>query len=155
MTTTIAPRPWRQAPRRSRSMKHCGQWPRSNTTRDTPCGSRANRHGLPNPDSAEYQALFTAALPGAMLINAVLCHRAIRTLVVDYEARARARSQERLLYRHGVHVITAVMMKRLRNRIGAAAVVETAAITALLSQPDTLDLLRQTNVHLRARAPDL
>jgi hypothetical protein len=98
---------------------------------------------LANPDSAEYQALFTAALPGATLINAVLCHRAIRTLVVDYEARARARSQERLLYRHGVHVITAVMMKRLRNRIGAAAVVETAAIAALLSQPDTLDLLRQ------------
>jgi AIPR protein len=98
---------------------------------------------LANPDSAEYQALFAAALPGATLINAVLCHRAIRTLVVDYEARARARSQERLLYRHGVHVITAVMMKRLRNRIGAAAVVETAAIAALLSQPDTLDLLRQ------------
>lgn len=98
---------------------------------------------LANPDSAEYQALFTAALPGATLINAVLCHRAIRTLVVDYEARARARSQERLLYRHGVHVITAVMMKRLRNRIGAAAVVDTPAIAALLSQPDTLDLLRQ------------
>ena len=98
---------------------------------------------LANPDSAEYQALFTTTLPGAALVNAVLCHRAIRTLVVDYEARARARSQERLLYRHGVHVITAVMMKRLRNRIGAAAVVETAAIAALLSQPDTLDLLRQ------------
>ena len=98
---------------------------------------------LANPDSAEYQALFAAALPGATLINAVLCHRAIRTLVVDYEARARARSQERLLYRHGVHVLTAVMMKRLRNRIGAAAVVDTPAIAALLSQPDTLDLLRQ------------
>lgn len=98
---------------------------------------------LANPDSAEYQALFTTTLPGAALVNAVLCHRAIRTLVVDYEARARARSKERLLYRHGVHVITAVMMKRLRNRIGAAAVVDTAAIAALLSQPDTLDLLRQ------------
>ena len=98
---------------------------------------------LANPDSAEYQALFTSTLPGATLVNAVLCHRAIRTLVVDYEARARARSQERLLYRHGIHVITAVMMKRLRNRIGAAVVVDTAAIAALLSQPDTLDLLRQ------------
>jgi hypothetical protein len=98
---------------------------------------------LANPDSAEYQALFTTTLPGATLVNAVLCHRAIRTLVVDYEARARARSQERLLYRHGIHVITAVMMKRLRNRIGVAVVVDTAAIAALLSQPDTLDLLRQ------------
>ena len=98
---------------------------------------------LANPDSAEYQALFTTTLPGAALVNAVLCHRAIRTLVVDYETRAGARSQERLIYRHGIHVITAVMMKRLRNRIGAAMVVDTAAIAALLSQPDTLDLLRQ------------
>jgi hypothetical protein len=103
---------------------------------------------LANPDSAEYQALFTATLPGATLVNAVMCHRAIRTLVVDYEARARARSQERLIYRHGIHVITAVMMKRLRNRIGAAAVVDTPAIAALLSQPDTLDQLRQQTFSL-------
>jgi hypothetical protein len=98
---------------------------------------------LANPVSAEYQALFATTLPGAALVNAVLCHRAIRALVVDYEARARARSQERLLYRHGVHVITAVMMKRLRHRISSAEVVDRAAIAALLSQSDTLDLLRQ------------
>src|SRR5690606_10893864 len=73
---------------------------------------------LANPDSAEYQALFANTLTGAALVNAVLCHRAIRALVVDYELRAPARSQERLIYRHGIHVITAVMMKRLRNRIG-------------------------------------
>ena len=103
---------------------------------------------LANPDSVEYQALFTTTLPGAALVNAVLCHRAIRTLVVDYETRAGARSQERLIYRHGIHVITAVMMKRLRNRIGAAVVVDTAAIAALLSQPDTLDLLRQQTFSL-------
>lgn len=103
---------------------------------------------LANPDSAEYQALFTTTLPGATLVNAVLCHRAIRILVVDYEARAQARSQERLIYRHGIHVITAVMMKRLRTRIGAAAVVDTAAIAALLSQPDTLDQLRQQTFSL-------
>lgn len=98
---------------------------------------------LSNPDSAEYQALFTTTLPGAKLINAVLCHRAIRTLIVDYETRAPARSQERLIYRHSIHVSTAVMMKRLHNRISAAAVVDTAAISALLSRPDTLDQLRQ------------
>ncbi len=98
---------------------------------------------LAKPDAAECQALFTTALPGAALVNAVLCHRAIRTLVVDYETRVGARSQERLIYRHGIHVITAVMMQRLRNRIGAAAVVDTAAIAALLSQPDTLGQLRQ------------
>ena len=98
---------------------------------------------LANPDSAEYQALFANTLKGAALVNAVLCHRAIRALVVDYELRAPARSQERLIYRHGIHVITAVMMKRLRNRIGAAAVVDVAEIDALLSQADTLDQLRQ------------
>ncbi len=98
---------------------------------------------LANPDSTEYQALFANTLTGAALVNAVLCHRAIRALVVDYERRAPARSQERLIYRHGIHVITAVMMKRLRNRIGAAAVVDVAAINALLSQADTLDQLRQ------------
>lgn len=98
---------------------------------------------LANADSPEYQALFAATLPGATLINAVLCHRAIRTLIVDYETRAPARSQERLVYRHGIHVIMAVMMKRLRNRIGAAAIINTATISALLSQSDTLDQLRQ------------
>lgn len=101
---------------------------------------------LANPDSAEYQALFTAALPGVTLVNAVLCHRALRALVVDYEQKAPARSQERLIYRHGVHVITAVMMKRLRNRIGAAAVIDPAVTPALISQP--LDQLRQQTFDL-------
>lgn len=98
---------------------------------------------LANPDSSEYQALFTVTLSGAALVNAVLCHRAIRSLIVDYETRAPARSQERLIYRHGVHVITPVMMKRLRKRIGAAVVIDSVAISALLSRPDTLDQLRQ------------
>ena len=101
---------------------------------------------LANPDSVEYQGLFTAGLSGALLVNAVLYHRAIRTLVVDYEQNAPARSQERLIYRHGIHVITTVMMKRLRNRIRAAAVIDPAAIPALISQP--LDQLRQQTFDL-------
>lgn len=101
---------------------------------------------LANPDSAEYQALFTDALPGVVLVNTVLCHRAIRTLVVDYEQKAPARSQERLIYRHGIHAITAVMMKRLRNKIGAAAVIDPATIPALISHP--LDQLRQQSFDL-------
>ncbi|HGM4225928.1 AIPR family protein [Pseudomonas aeruginosa] len=101
---------------------------------------------LANPDSVEYQGLFTAGLSGALLVNAVLYHRAIRTLVVDYEQNAPARSQERLIYRHGIHVITTVMMKRLRNRIRAASVIDPAAIPALISQP--LDQLRQQTFDL-------
>lgn len=96
---------------------------------------------LANPDSTEYQALFSTELTGATLINAILCHRAIRALVVDYEKLAPARSQERLIYRHGVHIITAAMMKRLRNRIVAAAVIDPATIPGMISQP--LDQLRQ------------
>ena len=80
------------------------------------------------------------------LINAVLCHRAIRTLVVDYEQKAAARSQEKLIYRHAIHVITAVMMKRLRQRVGAAAVIEATTIPGLISQP--LDALRQQTFDL-------
>lgn len=101
---------------------------------------------LANPESAEYQALFPATLTGVAIVNAVLCHRAIRTLVVDYEQKAAARSQEKLIYRHAIHVITCVMMKRLRQRISAAAVIDAATIPGLISQP--LDQLRQQTFDL-------
>ena len=101
---------------------------------------------LANPDSAEYEALFPSTLTGVAVVNAVLCHRAIRALVVDYEQEGSAPRQERLIYRHGVHVITAVMMKRLRGRIGAAAIIDAATIPGLLSEP--LDLLRQQTFDL-------
>ncbi|WP_233863698.1 AIPR family protein [Paraburkholderia adhaesiva] len=101
---------------------------------------------LADPESAEYQALFPGVLSGTTLINAVLCHRAIRTFVVDYEQNAAARSQEKLIYRHALHVIMAVMMKRLRQRIGATTVIDSTAIPALISQP--LDQLRQQTFDL-------
>jgi hypothetical protein len=96
---------------------------------------------LANPESVEYQALFLETLSGVALINAVLCHRAIRVLVVGYERNAAMRSQEKLIYRHAVHAIATVMMKRLRQRISAAAVLDTAGIPGLISQ--SLDQLRQ------------
>lgn len=96
---------------------------------------------LADPESAEYQALFSPALNGLVLVNAVLCHRAIRTLVVDYDQKAPARSVERLIYRHGIHAIAAVAMKRLRQRSSGAAVLDVSALLTLLSQP--LDQLRQ------------
>ena len=101
---------------------------------------------LANPESAEYQALFPGTLSGLALVNAFLCHQAIRKLVVDYEQNAAARSQEKLIYRHALHDITAVMMKRLRQRIGATAVINPASISALISQP--LDQLRQQTFDL-------
>lgn len=101
---------------------------------------------LANPDSIEYQALFPVTLSGAALVNAVLCHRAIRAQVVNYEQTAPTRSQEKLIYRHAIFVIMTVMMKRLRNRISAAEIIESAALPALISQP--LDQLRQHTFEL-------
>jgi hypothetical protein len=77
------------------------------------------RPGWPTPSQPEYQRLFDAQLTGAALINAVLCSRVIRDLLLSSDLRRPARSQERLVYRHGVHAITAVMMKRLRTKIRA------------------------------------
>jgi hypothetical protein len=94
---------------------------------------------LANPNTGEYQALFNATLAGVTLVNAVLYYRAIRAVVVGYEQNAR--NLERLIYRHGVHVIAAVMMKRLHARVSATDVLDPAPIARLISQP--LDELRQ------------
>lgn len=96
---------------------------------------------LANPDGAEYQRLFDAQLTGAALINAVLCCRVIRDLLLGSELRAPSRSQERLVYRHGVHAITAVLMKRLRTKIRAAVPMDPDTLPALVSLP--FDELRQ------------
>lgn len=101
---------------------------------------------LTNSDSPEYKVLFTETLSGAILINSVLYLRHIRTLVMSYEQGAPMRSQERLIYRHGIHVISAAILKRLRNRIGSASIVDSTTIPALISQP--LDQLRQNVLDL-------
>lgn len=96
---------------------------------------------LSDPESAEYRSLFTVLLTGATLVNAVLCHRLLRALMLDNEQKAKARSQERLIYRHGSQVITAVILKRLVGRIRSANVIDIATIPPLISQP--FDQLRQ------------
>ena len=111
---------------------------------------------LANPESAEYQALFSAQLTGTTLVNVVLCYRAIRAVVLDNEQKAKAKSQERLVYRHGGQAIAAAMMKRLRTRIDGAAAMEAAAIAPLISLP--LDQLRQdafdlAGQHLKFEGP--
>lgn len=103
---------------------------------------------LANPESPEYQVLFPPQLTGAILINTVLCHRAIRALIVDYEQKAPAGSQERLIYRNGGQVINALMLKRLRDRIAAAVVIDASVLPELISQP--LDQLRQEAFDLAA-----
>lgn len=111
---------------------------------------------LANPDSAEYQAMFSTQLTGTTLVNAVLCYRAIHAIVLDNEQKAKARSQERLVYRHGGQAIAAAMMKRMRTRIGGAAAMDAATIAPLISLP--LDQLRQdafdlAGQHLKFEGP--
>lgn len=96
---------------------------------------------LADPESSDYQALFPESLQGMVLVNTVNFHRTIRALILSYEQTAPARSLERLVYRHASYVIAAVMMKRLRQRIGSATVIDPATMPALISQP--LDQLRQ------------
>lgn len=102
---------------------------------------------LSNPDSLEYQMLFSSTLQGVVLVNAVLCYRAIRALVLGYDDRARG--QERLIYRHGIYVIITVMMKRLRNRINAPTPINQSELSAFLSH--SLDELRQQTFDLGQR----
>lgn len=104
---------------------------------------------LATVDSAEYQSLFSEQLSGVALVCAVHCHRAIRSLVIDYEQRAPLRSQERLVYRHGGNVITSVMLKRLRKRINSANVIEPDGLLQLISAE--LDALRETSAELFSR----
>lgn len=99
-----------------------------------------------DPNSVEYQTLFPSTLKGVNLVNAVLCYRALRLLVLEYEHRATAHSQEKLIYRHGIHVIMAVMMKRLRQRITGAGLIDGGVISGIISQP--LDKLRQDAIDL-------
>ncbi len=82
-------------------------------------------------------------------MNAVHCHRAIRSLVIDYEQRAPLRSQERLVYRHGGNVISSVMLKRLRKSINSTNVIEPDGLSQLISAE--LDALRETSAELFSR----
>lgn len=104
---------------------------------------------LATVDSAEYQSLFGEQLSGVVLVNAVHCHRAIRSLVMDYEQRAPMRSQERLVYRHGGNVISSVMLKRLRKSINSTNVIEPDGLSKLISAE--LDALRETSAELFSR----
>jgi hypothetical protein len=94
--------------------------------------------------SAHYQAIFTDSLRGIRLVNAVLFSRHIHKLLKI--ADATSYGTERLVYRHGLHAIGFVLLKRLRSRIDIAKPVDAAHIAALLSHP--FDELRQQAANL-------
>lgn len=99
---------------------------------------------LADPDSIEYQMLFPTTLTGSALVNAILCYRAIRSVVVGYHQRTRG--LEKLVYLHAAQIITTVMMKRLRNCIRTEHVIDATMLLTLISAP--LDQLRQETFDL-------
>jgi len=94
---------------------------------------------LADPESSEYKGIFTQQLSGMTLVNSVVCYRAVRLILLDNEQKASG--QERLIYRNGSYAITAVMLKRLRDKIEGAALLDAASVRVMISQP--LDQLRQ------------
>jgi len=93
-----------------------------------------------NDASSEYyQRIFADTLKGVRLANAVLITRRIQQLVRI--ADLASSGIERLVYRHGIHAICAVLLKRLRSKIDVAQPINPAQIGQLLSQP--FDELRQ------------
>lgn len=94
---------------------------------------------LADSDSNEYKALFSASLSGTTLVNSVLCYRAVKGVLSENEQKAKG--QERLIYRNGANVIASIMMKTLRTQTQSAALLQSATLKALISQP--LDQLRQ------------
>lgn len=96
---------------------------------------------LSNPDSKFYKKIFHNALSGVYVINAVLCYQEIRKLLIQADRQAPSRSLERMIYRHGIYAISAVIMKRLRGYIKSASVIDMDKIRSAISYP--LDELRQ------------
>ena len=104
---------------------------------------------LATVESTEYQMLFNEQLFGSVLVNSVLCLREIRDMVIDYEQRASARSQERLVYRHGLNVIAAVMLKRLKKYIDSPQLINSVDLPQRISAD--LDQLRETSAQCFTR----
>lgn len=104
---------------------------------------------LATVESTEYQTLFNEQLSGSVLVSSVLCLREIRDMVIDYEQRASARSQERLVYRHGLNVIAAVMLKRLKKYIDSPQLINSVDLPQRISTD--LDQLRETSAQCFTR----
>jgi hypothetical protein len=94
---------------------------------------------IADADSQIYKTLFMESLTGCKLANAVFYARTIQQL-----ARASEQSSkgiEKLTYRHGVHAIGSVLVKRLAKKIDASQVIDRGQIRVQISVP--FDELRQ------------
>ena len=90
-------------------------------------------------DTDEYKSAFTGKLTPFEVVNAVRAFRYISERMRD-EAE-KAKGQDRLIYKHCGYVLAWVLMKRLRQSIHGAALIDRAKIAKELSKP--LDDVRE------------
>ncbi|MFS1906229.1 AIPR family protein [Vibrio lentus] len=92
-----------------------------------------------NQESAEYQAIFSTDLQGAVAINAVNCYLAIQSLCTAAE-RSNP-SPEKLVYRHFTYCITTLLMAQFKGIVTAPEITEKDVFEGLISR--AFDELRQ------------
>lgn len=92
-----------------------------------------------NQESAEYQAIFSTDLQGAVAINAVNCYLAIQGLCTAAE-RSNP-SPEKLVYRHFTYCITTLVMAQFHGTINDPKITDQAVFEGLISR--AFDELRQ------------
>lgn len=95
---------------------------------------------LLDTESTAYQNLFSAKLSGIELANAVRALRYIQSRMLT-EVRA-ANGPERLTYKHGGYGLGFVLVKRIRQAIAGAALIDEAKLKTELGA--AFDLARQT-----------
>lgn len=91
-----------------------------------------------DPNHPSYQAIFTPALTGLTLANAVIATRSILAKVAGYAGQG---SPEFPTYQNGNFVLAYMMGKRLRDALKGAALFDPVKVDTVLSAP--LDALRQ------------
>lgn len=95
---------------------------------------------LLDTESAAYQNLFRAGLTGIELANAVRALRYVQSRML-VEAVV-ANGPERLTYKHGAYALGFILVKRIRQAIAGAALIDETKLKAELGAP--FDAARQT-----------
>jgi hypothetical protein len=116
-----------------------------------PVWLKSGKGDVNDPDSDAYKLLFTNEISGAHLANAVFFSRHMQVLIKH--ADAGASGIERLVYRHGMHAIGWTYLKRLKNRIHTASLVDPSVIPTLISQ--SFDVQRQIAVDTYANTTQI
>lgn len=88
---------------------------------------------LLDTESTAYQNLFSGNLTGIQMANAVRALRYVQSRMLT-EARA-ANGQERLTYKHGGYALGFILVKRIRQAIAGASLIDEAKLPTELGAP--------------------